>query len=71
MDRDDRIMKGILGRKIGMTRFFDETGSTVAATLIEAGPCVVTQIKTLERDGYNAVQVGFLEQKEKVDNLWE
>ncbi len=58
-------MKGILGKKIGMTRFFDETGNTVAATLIEAGPCVVIQVKTLERVGYNAVQVGFLEQKEK------
>ena len=41
-------MKGILGKKIGMTRFFDETGNTVAATLIEAGPCVVIQVKTLE-----------------------
>ena len=58
-------MKGILGKKIGMTRFFDETGNTAAATLIEAGPCVVIQVKTLKRDGYNAVQVGFLEQKEK------
>ena len=58
-------MKGILGKKIGMTRIFDESGDTVAATLIEAGPCVVVQIKTDEKDGYNAVQLGYAEQKEK------
>lgn len=58
-------MKGLLGKKVGMTRFFDETGRTVAATLIEAGPCTVVQVKTEERDGYSAVQLGYLEQKEK------
>ena len=58
-------MTGILGKKIGMTRYFDPTGNTVAATLIEAGPCTVVQVKTKERDGYDAVQLGFQEKKEK------
>ena len=58
-------MKGILGKKIGMTRFFDESGESVSATLVEAGPCTVVQVKTKERDGYSAVQLGFIEQKEK------
>ena len=58
-------MTGLLGKKIGMTRFFDETGASVPATLIEAGPCTVVQIKTEKRDGYNAVQLGFIEKKEK------
>jgi len=58
-------MNGILGKKIGMTRYFDEKGNTVSATLIEAGPCVVVQVKTKKRDGYNAVQLGFIEKKEK------
>lgn len=52
-------MKGILGRKIGMTQLFDEQGDVVPVTVIEAGPCYVTQVKTLERDGYEAVQLGF------------
>ncbi len=58
-------MKGILGKKIGMTRIFDESGDTISATLIEAGPCVVVQIKTDEKDGYSAVQLGYAEQKEE------
>jgi len=58
-------MKGLLGKKIGMTRFFDEKGNSITATLIEAGPCTVVQIKNVERDGYNAVQLGYQEQKEK------
>ena len=58
-------MKGILGKKIGMTRFFDESGESVSATLVAAGPCTVVQVKTKERDGYSAVQLGFIEQKEK------
>lgn len=58
-------MTGLLGKKIGMTCFFDETGNSVAATLIEAGPCTVLQVKTEEKDGYGAVQLGYLEQKEK------
>lgn len=52
-------MKGILGKKIGMTQIFDENGTVVPVTIIEAGPCYITQKKTLELDGYNAIQLGF------------
>jgi large subunit ribosomal protein L3 len=52
-------MSGILGKKIGMTSVFDERGEVIPCTVIEAGPCVVTQIKTKQRDGYEAIQVGF------------
>ncbi|MBL4658611.1 MAG: 50S ribosomal protein L3 [Flavobacteriales bacterium] len=58
-------MSGIIGRKIGMTSTFNEKGNNVACTVIEAGPCVVTQIKTKETDGYDAIQLGFGEGKEK------
>ena len=58
-------MKGILGRKIGMTQIFTEAGKVVPVTVVEAGPVVVTQVKTIENDGYNAVQVGFVDAKEK------
>ncbi|MBN2104278.1 50S ribosomal protein L3 [bacterium] len=58
-------MRGILGKKLGMTRFFDDSGSPVVATVIEAGPCTVVQVKKEENDGYNAVQLGYLEQMEK------
>jgi len=58
-------VNGILGRKIGMTSFYDDTGKNVACTVIEAGPCVVTQVKTVETDGYNALQLGFGEKREK------
>lgn len=58
-------MKGILGRKIGMTQIFTEVGEVVPVTVVEAGPVVITQIKTVEKDGYNAVQVGFGDVKEK------
>lgn len=58
-------MKGILGRKIGMTQIFTEAGDVVPVTVVEAGPVVVTQVKTIENDGYNAVQVGFVDAKEK------
>ena len=51
--------EGLLGRKIGMSRIFDERGEVVPVTVIEAGPCYVTQIKTVEKDGYNAIQLGF------------
>ncbi|MDO5026883.1 MAG: 50S ribosomal protein L3 [Tissierellia bacterium] len=61
-------MKGILGRKLGMTQLFDENGVVIPVTVVEAGPIVVTQIKTEETDGYNAVQVGYLERKEKHSN---
>lgn len=56
-------MKGILGKKVGMTQIFDETGKVIPVTVIEAGPCYVTQIKTADSDGYAAVQVGFDEVK--------
>ena len=58
-------MKRILGRKIGMTQIFTEAGEVVPVTVVEAGPVVVTQVKTIENDGYNAVQVGFVDAKEK------
>ncbi|NLP30139.1 MAG: 50S ribosomal protein L3, partial [Clostridiales bacterium] len=57
-------MKTILGRKIGMTQIFSETGEAIPVTVIEAGPVVVTQLKTVETDGYNAVQIGFEDLKE-------
>ncbi|MBV9172729.1 MAG: 50S ribosomal protein L3 [Chloroflexi bacterium] len=53
------MIQALLGRKLGMTRLFDENGVVTASTLIEAGPCFVTQLRTLERDGYTAVQLGF------------
>jgi large subunit ribosomal protein L3 len=56
-------MKAILGTKLGMTQLFDESGNVARVTLIQAGPCVVTQVKTNETDGYNAVQIGFGEAK--------
>ena len=56
-------MKTILGKKMGMTQIFDENGNVIPVTVIEAGPEVVTQVKTVETDGYNAVQVGFEDQK--------
>ncbi len=59
-------MNGILGRKIGMTSIFDEKGESIPCTVIEAGPCFVTQIKTKELDGYDAVQVGFEEKHERL-----
>ena len=58
-------MSGLIGKKIGMTRIFLETGAAVSCTVVEAGPCPVMQIKTEETDGYSAVQVGFGAQKEK------
>lgn len=58
-------MKGILGKKLGMTQIFAEDGIVIPVTVVEAGPIVVTQIKTVEKDGYNAVQIGFGEAKEK------
>jgi len=56
-------MKTLLGKKIGMTQIFSEAGEVVPVTVIEAGPCVVTQIKTVETDGYDAVQIAFEDQK--------
>ena len=58
-------MMGLIGRKIGMTQLFDEKGDVVPVTVIEAGPCTVTEIRTSERDGYTALQLGFGTNKEK------
>ncbi len=58
-------MQGLIGKKIGMTSLFNEEGKNVPCTVLQAGPCVVTQIKTVEKDGYFAVQLGFDEKKEK------
>jgi large subunit ribosomal protein L3 len=58
-------MKGLIGKKMGMTRQFDETGRSVPVTVIQAGPCVVTQVKTAVHDGYDAVQLGFGSRKPK------
>ena len=59
------MQKAIIGKKVGMTQIFDETGHVIPVTVIEAGPCVVTQKKTSEKDGYAAVQLGFEDIKEK------
>ena len=59
------MFKGLIGKKLGMTQVFDEDGSAVPVTIIEAGPCFVTQIRTLDKDGYSAVQLGFDEVKPK------
>ena len=64
-------MPGLLGKKIGMTSVFSADGKNVPCTVIEVGPCVVTQIRTLEKDGYEAVQVGFQEKNEKHTNKAE
>ena len=58
-------MTGLLGKKLGMTSIFDDAGQVIPCTVIEAGPCFVTQIKTVDRDGYEAVQIGFEERKER------
>ena len=59
------MKKGIIGKKIGMTQIFDEIGNVIPVTVIQAGPCVIAQKKTVETDGYNAVQLGFTDAKEK------
>ena len=59
------MKKGLIGKKIGMTQIFDEKGNVIPVTVIEAGPCVVAQVKTVENDGYDAVQLGFGDVKEK------
>ena len=58
------MKKALIGKKVGMTQIFDENGSVIPVTVIEAGPCVVAQVKTSEKDGYEAVQLGFGEVKE-------
>ena len=57
-------MSGLIGKKIGMTSIFDENGKNIPCTVIEAGPCVVTQVRTEEVDGYEALQLGFDDKKE-------
>ena len=59
------MLKGLIGKKIGMTQIFDETGAALPVTLIEAGPCYVTQVRLPEKEGYAAVQLGFQEAKPK------
>ncbi|MCE4657533.1 50S ribosomal protein L3 [Clostridioides difficile] len=61
-------MKGILGKKVGMTQIFTDKGVVIPVTAVEAGPMVVTQIKTVDKDGYNAIQIGFEDVKEKALN---
>ena len=61
-------MSGLIGKKIGMTSVYDASGKIVPCTVIEAGPCVVTQVKTVEKDGYEAIQLAFDEKKEKKTN---
>jgi large subunit ribosomal protein L3 len=63
------MFPGIIGKKIGMTQLFQESGETVAVTAIQAGPSVVTQVKNRDRDGYDAIQVGFIENKVKQSQL--
>ena len=62
------MKKAIIGKKVGMTQIFDESGKVIPVTVIEAGPCVVAQVKTTENDGYNAVQLGFGDVKESKVN---
>ena len=59
---------GILGKKIGMTQVFDESGTAIPVTVVEAGPCPIVQIKTEKRDGYNAIQLGFVDRNENKIN---
>ena len=59
------MKKGLIGRKLGMTQIFDEKGNVIPVTVIEAGPCVVAQVKTVETDGYNSIQLGYGEIKDK------
>ena len=58
------MKKALIGKKVGMTQIFDENGTVIPVTVIEAGPCVVAQVKTIENDGYEAVQLGFGDVKE-------
>jgi large subunit ribosomal protein L3 len=63
--KEIKKMSGIIGKKVGMTSIFDETGKNIPCTVIEAGPCVVTQVRSVETDGYEAVQLAYDEKKEK------
>ncbi len=66
--QENNVVDTILGRKIGMTQVFDDRGQVIPVSVIEAGPCIVTQLKSVETDGYNAVQVGFGEIKSRLVN---
>ncbi len=59
------MLKGLIGKKVGMTQIFDDTGAAVPVTLVEAGPCYVTQVRSADKDGYTAIQMGFEEAKPK------
>jgi large subunit ribosomal protein L3 len=63
-----KMKKAILASKVGMTQIFAEDGTLIPVTVLQAGPCVVTQVKTVENDGYEAVQVGFVDKKDKIIN---
>ena len=58
-------MPGLIGKKVGMTNIYNEAGKSIACTLVEAGPCVVTQVKNVDSDGYRAVQLAYDDKKEK------
>jgi large subunit ribosomal protein L3 len=62
------MTKGILGRKVGMTQLYDESGVVIPVTVIQAGPCHVLQLRTVERDGYEAIQLGYLDKKRPIDS---
>ena len=63
------MVKGILGRKVGMTQIYDESGEVIPVTVIQAGPCQVLQVRTIERDGYEAVQLGFEDKRRPSENM--
>jgi large subunit ribosomal protein L3 len=65
------MAKGILGRKVGMTQIYDEAGNAIPVTVVEAGPCRVLQVRTLERDGYEAVQLGYLDKPRRLSSRSE
>ena len=67
-EKEEKMKKAILATKVGMTQIFNEDGVLTPVTVLQAGPCVVTQIKTVENDGYSAVQVGFVDKKDKIIN---
>ena len=68
VEKGGNMKKAILATKVGMTQIFNEDGSLVPVTVLQAGPCVVTQVKNEEKDGYQAVQVGFVDKREKLVN---
>ena len=64
------MTKGILGRKVGMTQIYDEAGLCIPVTVVQAGPCHVLQVRTKEHDGYEAVQLGFLDKPRRLASRW-